>query len=163
MKLKYLFAILLLGVFSGCDEEKILESITGGAIEIPLGIYATGCIVNGAGSSITYLSISDDPLERTIQVEVYAGDTTCDTVTDDGISSAETAEIELAKLNFGNNTSYLTEGDGVKYIPYHVDGDNLYLGVSLADISGATPESLFGSFIADPVGTAEVKFTLQVN
>ncbi len=169
MKLKYLLMFFVLVSFSGCEEgiqkslnEEEASSVSTEAVQIPAGIYKTGCIVNGASSAITYLEISEDQLEKTVQVEIYANDNICDVLTDDGTGSIETREIEFAQLNFGNETSYMIEGGGTKYTPYHLEGADLYMGESENVVSYETAFSLFENFIADPVGAPSLKFTLQV-
>lgn len=161
MKLKYILPLFLLTMFTGClSQEDILEHVTGGAVDIPVGDYVSECKINGSDSSTIHLAVSSSPAQRTIVIEAFTGVTDC---SGSGVpGDADVATFELANLNFGNNTSYLTEDSpttGVTNTPYHVDGTDLYFGVDVDGIiSGGSPASLFSAFIADPVNTADTKF-----
>lgn len=165
MKFKYLLPLLLTSLFTGClSEEEILQSVLGDPVAVADGIYQTDCLVENAASSRIYLEISEGATQRTVQTELYAGDETCTTLTDDGTADAQTTNIELANFGFGNGISFFKEKDpelGELQVPYHVDGDDLYLGASEEAIEGSEPADIFSEFINDPKNTAGFKFTLQ--
>lgn len=164
MKIKYLLPLFLVSFFTGClSEEEILQAVLGDPVPVQDGNYQTECLVEGGASSRIYLEIANGATERTVQTEVYAGDTICDVVTDDGIATAETTVIELANFGFGNNISFFTEDNpslGELQVPYHVEGDVLYLGASEEAVEGQEPADIFSNFIDDPKNTAGFVFTL---
>jgi hypothetical protein len=157
MKLKYLLPIFVLFGFTACDEDDILQAVLGDAVAIEDGYYVSECEEDGQGGSfITNLLISNGTTMRTLQVDTFT-DAACSVGEVPG--TPDDATIELANFGFGNNTSFLTEsvsGEDDVYLPYHVDGDDLYVGADVDSLEGE-PTEIFADFIDNP--TSGTRFT----
>ncbi len=154
--LRYIL-LLSLTFFAGCNEDVETE-VAKGAVSIPIGTYHSNCAVVGSNDSERTVLILSADGNRSIHMESFIGSPFCTGVP--SIGPTEVASLEVSEDLLRDDISYF-EDSAAGFVPFYLNGKDLYLGEAALSFAGSDAETTFADFTADPIPNSVVIYHRQ--
>ncbi len=155
--MKYMIILLGFILFSGCNED-VETQVSKGAVSIPIGTYHSNCAVVGSNDSERTVLILSADGNRSIHLESFTGNPFC--TGSPATGPAEVASMEISEDLLREDISYFDDSE-TGFVPFYLNGKDLYLGEAVLNFTGSDPETAFADFTNDPIPNSVVIYHRQ--